>query len=280
MALVDMPQPGILGASSAVAGWDATRKLLEAARRAGPLLPEDMREEFAGLFSPEALATTAAALGVLIAAQAVGVGEVADAALLLIGLKVLGLQALEVGKDLADYATVAARARSDADLQQAAGHLARAVAVLGVTAVFALLMKKAGKAFKRLRRGRVPQRPEVWWEADQFGEDFPGTSIPKGFRLKVGNRTFVIKPNATKHMADHIRGRTGVGAYAGQVEFPLSSLAAALEEAEAGGGLRPLLRREVLRLGTPEQPFRIGDWELALEWVGGRLEVFHAVFKP
>src|SRR5262249_53166020 len=148
-----------------------------------------------------------------------------------------GLQGIRVARDLWDYFSIARSAASEADLQRAVGCLARAVAVTGVTAFIGLLGRAAGKGLKVLRRGKLAGRTEVWWKADDFGPDYPGTAIPQGFTLQVGTRTFTIKPNATKHMAEYVRGKAGVGAFAAGTEFPISSLAGALEHADESGQL-------------------------------------------
>lgn len=274
--------PGPVGlTSSHAADLSVGDKLVEAAKRATPLLPQEMQAEFASLFSPSAIAVTAGVLTAWAASHLIGVGEAADIVVLLVGIGTIGWQAVGAARDLWNYVVIASEAKSDADLNLAASHLAHAVAVIGVTAFISLIMKGAGKGLKVVREGKVAGT-EIWWEAevDPALADHPGTAIPQGFKLKVGGRTFYIKSNATKHMAERARANASLGAYAGRVEFPISSLAAALEQAEARGDLAPLLSRKVARLGTPAQPFRVDEWELSIELVNGQLEVLHAVYKP
>jgi hypothetical protein len=273
--------------SSHVADLSVGDKLVEAAKRATPLLPHEMQAEFASLFSPGAIAVTAGVLAAWAASHLIGVGEVADFVVLLIGIGTIGWQAVGAARDLWNYVVIASEAKSDADLDLAANHLARAIAVIGVTAFISLIMKGAGKGLKVVREGKVTGT-EIWWEAevDTALGDYPGTAIPQGFKLKVGGRTFVIKPNATKHMAERARAAaqarpySTLGAYSTQTEFPISSLAAALEHAEKRGDLAPLLKGTMTRLGTEAQPFRVDEWELSIDIKNGTLEVLHAVYKP
>ena len=272
------PYAGPLALNSGVATWSYSEKLVEAARRAIPFLPAEMRDEFAALFTPESIGLTTALLVAWGVAHFYGVGEAADLIMLGILIASLGWQAFRVMGDLIDFVSTALGAETEADLDEAGMHLAKAVSVIGVTAFVALLTKGVAKSV-RLLRGKLPGRTGAWWEASEFGPNHPGTQIAQNFTLKVGNRVFKIKPNATKHMAERAIGRPNLGAYAGQVEYPISSLAGALEQAQNSGRLAPLLNGTVTRLGTQAAPFVVGDWELSLELVNGVIEVFHAVPK-
>src|SRR5688500_1242678 len=70
--------PGPGGGGGGVAGWPADRKLLQAARRTTPLLPEHMRDQFAALFEPANIAITAGVLTAWLGSHYVGIGFVAD----------------------------------------------------------------------------------------------------------------------------------------------------------------------------------------------------------
>ncbi len=53
-----------------------------------------------------------------------------------------------------------------------------------------------------------------------------------------------------------------------------------MEQVSKRGLLTPLMQGKIARLGTKAEPLVIGDWELSIEYVGGKLEVFHAVYRP
>jgi hypothetical protein len=251
-----------------------------------------MRAQFAALFSPTNLAITGGVLAAWAASHAVGVGEAADIVLLIAGIATVGWQAVRAAHDIWDFVTIAANARSEDDLERAATHLASAVVILGVTAFVALIVKAGGKLFGRGAPGARAATADgealagetaeggPWWKARDFGDDWPGTSVPRGFTMEVGGRTFRVTVNATKHMAENV-GRlpsagelanpgvwsTSPGMRLAQVDYPLSSLAGALEEAAQ-------------RLsGLPPQRhfFRQGNWELGIDTADNPWAVYHAV---
>jgi hypothetical protein len=116
-----------------------------------------------------------------------------------------------------------------------------------------------------------------------LGEDWvtwPGTGVPKGFVMETGGQTFRVTMNATEHMAEMV-GKVPVGPKeqagkllsAGQlknpgvwspspgarmagVDYPLSSLAGALEQAARKYGKLPPQR-------FPLEMF--GNWELGID---------------
>ena len=79
--------------------------------------------------------------------------------LLLAGVYVLGSAIFAVAEDFYDFVSITIGAESEADLDSAAAHLARVIAVIGVTAFLALLfklrMKKGGRG-----KGKAPTQSE------------------------------------------------------------------------------------------------------------------------
>jgi hypothetical protein len=295
--------PGPTREINRVASLSATDKLLEAMRRAAPLLPAGMRDEFLGLLSPTNLAVTAAVLAVWAGSHAFGVGEVVDVLVLIAGGFFLGWSAFSAAADLVQFVRVGAEAKAEADLDVAARHLARFVSVVGVATFVAVVMKVGGKAVPRRLSGLVEKEggdpigagggapaEGPWWEVTDRDTvpDHPGTSVPQRFTLKVAGREFAVKGTydpargplgATKHMQEYAARYGTAGARAGQVDYPISPLAGALEEVVESGDLVPLLRGQVKRLGTEEAPYVKGGWEFSFEFNNGRVEVFHAVPK-
>jgi hypothetical protein len=298
------PVPGPLGAGDdPVANWSIETKLLEAARRAAPKLPAESRRQFEALFSPANIGITGGVLAVWGASHLTGIGEAADLILLGVGAIALGSQAIAAGRDLASFVSIAVRAHTRAELDLAAGHLARAVVLIGVTA-FIVLIFKAGKQF--LGRGGLSAQqataageaivPAVeggpWWKASNFGENWPGTAVPKGFVMETGGQTFRVTINATEHMAEQAgkiavrpgeqAGKwlsagdlknpgvwsTSPGARMAEVDYPLSSLAGALEQAARKYGTLPPQR-------FPKEMF--GNWELGIDTQVKPWVVEHAV---
>lgn len=133
-------------------GWATEQKLLEAAKLTIPKLPGDMKEQFAGLFSPESMAITGGVLGFWAASHAYGLGEAFDVGLLIFGAWTMGTQALGVVEDFGNFVVVAKGARTHNDLEIASAHLARAVTIVGVVA-FAAMIMKGGKRLGTTRVG-------------------------------------------------------------------------------------------------------------------------------
>ena len=169
LSLTASPRPGTLGGSgSDVAHWDLQAKLLESARRAADFLPGEAREQFLQLFNPVNLAITTAVLLAWALAQLTPAGWIADIVLILIALGTLGFAAFQVGGELGSYLRIAAEAKSEADLDEAARHLAVAVSTIGVTVFVALIMKAGAKlggpagAMAAARLGFFGRSVEEW----------------------------------------------------------------------------------------------------------------------
>jgi hypothetical protein len=86
-----------------------------------------------------------------------GVGEIADVVLLILGWVAVGGVALEAGGHIIDFIRITMHAGSERDCDEAAKHLARAVTLLGVQLVLALLLrKKPGDTFKIAANKAMP----------------------------------------------------------------------------------------------------------------------------
>jgi hypothetical protein len=277
----------------AVAHWTTERKLIEAAKRATPMLPAELRGQFASLFTGANLAITGGVLSVWAASHALGVGAAVDVGLVVVGTVAVGWQVFEGGRDIGRFLVTAANAKSTNDLDRAACFLARAVITLGLVAFIGMIVKFASRLVRRgsfsakdaAKGGEVVVPPAnrrgPWWKARDFGEDFPGTSVPKGFIMETGGQQFRVTINACEHMAQYA-GRTpsagqlrnpGVwstspGNRIVQVDYPLSSLAGALEQAAKKYG------------GMPKQRFpleKFGNWELGIDTRSAPWVVEHAL---
>lgn len=118
-------------------------KLGEAIRHAAGRLPGQARDQALALVDPTNLAIMAGALAIWVGAQATPVGWVVNIAMLGAGVVAAGAQAVEVARELRDFALGVLGADDTTDLRAAGDHLAKAVAMVGVDLVVALLLKKA-----------------------------------------------------------------------------------------------------------------------------------------
>ena len=132
---------------------DFEDRLGEVFRRTLPLLGPEVRRQLAAIITPESLAIIGGVLIAWVASHAVGVGLIADVVLGIVGVATIGLAMFSGIDHLWDFATITYRARSSADLDRAAHHLAQAISILGVTAVLAVLFR--GRP--QVQRGGVPR---------------------------------------------------------------------------------------------------------------------------
>jgi hypothetical protein len=258
-------------------------------------LPAAARKEFEALFSPVNIGITAGVLAFWGASHFFGVGLAADVILLCVGLVTIGTQVFAAARDLADFVGIAATARTEADLDLAAGHLAQAVVTVGVTTFVALIMKAGRRLTGRgavsgqaaTAAGEVVIPPagaaKPWWTATRFGDNWIGTAVPRGFVMETGGQSFRVTANATKHMAEYAARSVTAGqlknpgvwptspfARFAEVDYPLSSLAGALEQAAAKYAKLPPKRHDLERFG---------NWELGIDTRGKPWIVEHAVPK-
>jgi hypothetical protein len=121
-------------------------KIGEAIRRSLPHIPVDAQASVRALLHPHSLAIVAGTLAVWAGSHAFGVGEMVDIILLGIGVTTLGFVVFEGAAELYSFVVGAQQARSEADLEKAAQHFARAVMLLGISTLQAILLRGQGKA--------------------------------------------------------------------------------------------------------------------------------------
>ena len=122
-------------AADPVASMDLLHRLMRAMEHAQEHMAPEIWEQVKELLSPESLAIMAA----FIAAQFVGVGEVADAIGLLLLAYKIGGDAVTVARDLKDFVVLVYRGRTDRELDSAGQHFAHAITLGGVDVLLALL---------------------------------------------------------------------------------------------------------------------------------------------
>lgn len=150
----------------AVLPLDAKVKLV--VTNAAGKLPAAVAQELVKLIEPLALALMVGVLTAWGLAHFVGVGFAADLVLLVVGVAALGGVALEAGREIADFVTKTSQARSAADIEAAGSHLAKAVTLIGVQAMMAILLKRRpatlqGPTFPMSRFSRGPWVPGTFF---------------------------------------------------------------------------------------------------------------------
>jgi hypothetical protein len=140
-----------------VALMSSNEKVAEVIRRSLPRLPAEARNQVLALVQPDSIAIVSATLLVWGGSHLFGIGEIVDIILLIAGFGLLGTSVVAGASELSSFVTVTVRARTDADLDRAAAHFARAVSILGVAVTSTLLMRKSASA--AISRGAPKIRP-------------------------------------------------------------------------------------------------------------------------
>lgn len=133
-------------AAASVSGMSPQDRFVEVLRRTIPLLPGEVQQEFAALLSPSNLILIAATLAAWAGSHYLGVGFVVDGLLLLGGALFLGYQVITAAVDFCNAVYLTASATTSAELDRAAQLFANFVAVVGVAAFSALVLKGAKRA--------------------------------------------------------------------------------------------------------------------------------------
>lgn len=161
--------------TGAVSRWSDEDKLKAVFVRAAKLLPGEVGRALLALVTPAALATMVGVLVIWAGSHFLGAGFVADIVLLTVGVIALGGVAIEAGNELYQFATITLAAKSEAELDQAAQHLAKAISLIGVEAVLAILLRKRPDTFKTRysrakplaplsKMGRLPRTPGLFYK--------------------------------------------------------------------------------------------------------------------
>jgi hypothetical protein len=162
--LIDPSQEEALMAE--VASWPFEKRLEEAITRCLPKLGPEARTQLAALITPEAIAVIAGVLIAWVVSHAFAVGEIIDVIILAVGVVSVGLAVFTGLDHLHDFAVGTYRAHTEQDLDAAADHLAKAIGILGIQAVLAVLFRgaKPPQTFRGTRPhpGSPPPRTPGW----------------------------------------------------------------------------------------------------------------------
>ncbi len=101
---------------------------------------------------------------VWLGSHAFGLGEAVDLIIGVVGFAALGWSVFQGLDELIDFGRKTYSAQSEADLDLAAAHLARAIGILGIQAVLAVLMRGRSPTYRgtRLSPGSPPPRTPGW----------------------------------------------------------------------------------------------------------------------
>lgn len=148
---------------SVVASWPVDKRLEETFKRTLPKLVPEARSQLQAVISPASLAMIGGILVAWIVSHAFGIGEIIDIIILVIGIAAIGFAVFNGLDYLYDFASGVYGAKTLQDLEKAADDLAKAIGILGVQAVLAILFRGAkvprtGRG-GRIRLGSAPKTP-------------------------------------------------------------------------------------------------------------------------
>lgn len=150
---------------SVVASWPFDKRLEETFRRTLPKLVPEARSQLQAVINPTSLAIIGGILIAWIVSHAFGIGEIIDIVVLVIGITAVGFAVFNGLDYLYDFASGVYGAKTVQDLEKAADNLAKAIGILGVQAVLAILFRgaKAPRTGKggRIQLGPAPKTPGI-----------------------------------------------------------------------------------------------------------------------
>lgn len=164
-------------------------RLRIAGLRAAEALPTEMKSVVLELISPESLKMIAGVGVAWGASHLVGIGQVADAAMLGLGAVFLGTEMFQIGEDLRSYYITAKNAETDEDLTRAGGHLASAVSRGSLDTILAFLSKG-------VKKGKTPKAKNVSGDYAYNMVENPGPLariFPEQARTFAGGRYNAIR---------------------------------------------------------------------------------------
>lgn len=142
-----------------VSRMSSEQKLMKAMELSLRHLMPEARRQVEAMLTPTSIAVIAAGLTAWAASHLFGAGEIMDVILLGLGLVALGGGAITGGQEMARFTVAASQARTPGDLDIAAQHFARAIDILGITAVSAVLLHHSAKGV--VARGMPRMKPPV-----------------------------------------------------------------------------------------------------------------------
>ena len=165
-----------------VAQMSKAEKLAAGIEHSVQYLPDSLKSVGQALVEPKTLAIMVATLLAWAASHAFGIGEVIDLVLLGVGVVSVGFSIFSGAGELVDFVETALDASTNEDLDKAGRHFARALVILGIAAIQALLLRGPIKAARArytapVRVGAPPPR----------GTPPSTTSVPRLPRNALGS---------------------------------------------------------------------------------------------
>lgn len=157
-------------------------KIVEAINRSLPLLPAESQAIIKSILEPANIAIMVGTLVLWAGSHFIGIGEIVDVILLATGVLILGFSVFGGAGELSDFTTTALKASTDAQLNDAAQHFAKAVTILGISIISAILLRSSAKSVIARGTPRYKPMPRVGSPPSSLKP-----RITRPFRLRSGS---------------------------------------------------------------------------------------------
>jgi hypothetical protein len=176
---------------SSIANLSPVERLAESIRRSTRFMAPEVVVQIQAMLAPQALAMMAGLGAAWLVSQAFGVGEVADLLLIGVGALALGWSVFTLAEEIFLFFQSALQGKTDRDLDEAADHFAKAVAIGGVTVILSLLVRGAGKSLRnRVPRVSGPPPPGRGWFYRPTTTPDPALPAGEGGTTPYGDVTY------------------------------------------------------------------------------------------
>jgi hypothetical protein len=144
-----------------VSRMNQKQKITEAIERSIPMLPSEAQAIIKSMLDPTNIAIVGGTLIAWSSSHFIGIGEIIDAILLTTGVIILGLSVFDGVGELFEFLNVVKRATTDNQLNTAARHFAKAVNILGISIISALLLRRNARPVLKRRSYRYRPMPKI-----------------------------------------------------------------------------------------------------------------------
>src|SRR5260370_27960994 len=138
-----------------IATMSITDRRAEVLKRSKKNFGPDVGQMIDSLLSPTNLKILAGTLVLWAGSHFVGVGEIIDVLLLVVGSFAIGWSIKDVAKDLATFADLTMNASTENDLERAAQAFSHAIVLGGITVIMAVLLRRSVKQIQATRGANV-----------------------------------------------------------------------------------------------------------------------------
>ncbi len=145
-------------------------RLEDVFKRTLPKLAPDMRAQLAEIITPYSLKIIAGVLAFWAAGNLLGYGEIIDIVIGAVGVFSIGMSVFSGIDELFQFARETYSAQTDTNLDDASNHLAKAIAILGIQAVLALLFKGRPRGGRGTVRAEPPKTTGLRYKPITVGD--------------------------------------------------------------------------------------------------------------